>query len=72
MKPGETFVRNCQRKGIPIVQEFPPLQGLETKSDWNDLVKQQREISLGKLSNQSKHKSLGIILHLNERLFLEL
>lgn len=46
---GRDFCQKLSEKGIPIVQELPPLQGLETKSDWNDLVKQQREISLGEV-----------------------
>ncbi|HFU4326783.1 TPA: DNA primase, partial [Streptococcus suis] len=29
-----------------ISQDLPPLQGLETKSDWNDIVKKQKEKSL--------------------------
>ena len=29
-----------------ITKDLPPLQGLETKSDWNDIVKQQKEKSL--------------------------
>ncbi|HFI0393224.1 TPA: DNA primase, partial [Streptococcus suis] len=39
----------CQKlldKGLPISQDLPPLQGLETKSDWNDIVKKQKEKSL--------------------------
>lgn len=46
---GRDFCQKLSEKGIPIVQELPPLQGFETKSDWNDLVKQQREISLGEV-----------------------
>ena len=44
---GREFCLKLSDKGLPISQDLPPLQGLETKSDWNDIVKQQREISLG-------------------------
>ncbi|NQN12287.1 DNA primase, partial [Streptococcus suis] len=40
------FCQKLSDKGFPISQDLPPLQGLETKSDWNDIVKQQKEISL--------------------------
>ncbi|CKE84714.1 DNA primase [Streptococcus pneumoniae] len=33
-------------KGLPISQDLPQLQGLETKSDWNNIVKQQKGLSL--------------------------
>lgn len=43
---GREFCQKLLDKGFPISQDLPPLQGLETKSDWNDIVKQQKEISL--------------------------
>lgn len=46
---GREFCQKLSEKGLPIIQELSPLQGFETKSDWNDLVKQQREISLGEV-----------------------
>ncbi len=43
---GREFCQKLSDKGLPISQDLPPLQGLETKSDWNDVVKQQKEKSL--------------------------
>ena len=51
---GREFCQKLSDKGLPISQDLPPLQGLETKSDWNDVVKQQKEISLSNLI-QSAH-----------------
>ncbi|MCB2858911.1 DNA primase, partial [Streptococcus suis] len=43
---GREFCQKLLDRGLPIVQDLPLLQGLETKSDWNDIVKQQSELSL--------------------------
>ena len=43
---GREFCQKLSDKGLPISQDLPPLQGLETKSDWNDIVKRQKEKSL--------------------------
>ncbi|HGC9585299.1 TPA: toprim domain-containing protein, partial [Streptococcus agalactiae] len=43
---GREFCQKLSDKGFPISHDLPPLQGLETKSDWNDIVKQLKEISL--------------------------
>ncbi|HHW3837387.1 TPA: DNA primase [Streptococcus suis] len=43
---GRKFYQKLSDKGLPIFQDLPPLQRLETKSDWNDIVKQQSELSL--------------------------
>ena len=43
---GREFCQKLSDKGLPISQDLPPLQGIEIKSDWNDIVKQQKEISL--------------------------
>lgn len=51
---GREFFKKLSDKGLPITKDLPPLQGLETKSDWNDIVKQQKEISLSNLI-QSAH-----------------
>ena len=51
---GREFYQKLSDKGLPISKDFPPSQGLETKSDWNDIVKQQKEISLSNLI-QSAH-----------------
>lgn len=51
---GRDFCQKLSENGLPIVQELPPLQEFETKSDWNDVVKQQREISLEEVI-QSAH-----------------
>ncbi|HFU4326882.1 TPA: DNA primase, partial [Streptococcus suis] len=39
-----------------IVQDLPPLQGLETKLDWNDIVKRQKELSLRDLIQSAQTK----------------
>ncbi|MFS9161170.1 DUF3991 domain-containing protein [Streptococcus oralis] len=51
---GREFCQKLSDKGIPILQDLPPLQGLETKLDWNDIVKRQKELSLRDLI-QSAH-----------------
>lgn len=51
---GREFCQKLSDKGLPISQDLPPLQGLETKSDWNDIVKRQKELSLRDLI-QSAH-----------------
>ena len=51
---GREFCQKLSDKGFPISQDLPPLQGLKSKSDWNDIVKQQKEISLSNLI-QSAH-----------------
>ncbi|HEL1639115.1 TPA: toprim domain-containing protein, partial [Streptococcus suis] len=43
---GREFCQKLSDKGLPISQDLPLLQGLETKLDWNDIVKQQSELSL--------------------------
>ena len=43
---GREFYQKLSDKGFPIFQDLPPLQRLETKSDWNDIVKRQKELSL--------------------------
>ncbi|MEG3249432.1 toprim domain-containing protein, partial [Streptococcus suis] len=43
---GREFCQKLSDKGLPISQDLPPLQRLETKSDWNDIVKQQSELYL--------------------------
>lgn len=43
---GREFCQKLLDKGLPISKDFPPSQGLETKSDWNDIVKQQKGLSL--------------------------
>ncbi|MGM9885128.1 DNA primase [Streptococcus hyointestinalis] len=51
---GREFCQKLLDKGLPIVQDLPLLQGLETKLDWNDIVKRQKELSLRDLI-QSAH-----------------
>ncbi|MYN69792.1 DUF3991 domain-containing protein [Streptococcus suis] len=43
---GREFCQKLLDKGFPISQDLPPLQGIETKSDWNDILKQQSELYL--------------------------
>lgn len=51
---GREFCQKLSDKGLLISQDLPPLQGLEIKSDWNDIVKRQKELSLRDLI-QSAH-----------------
>lgn len=51
---GREFCQKLLDKGLLIAQDLPPLQGLETKLDWNDIVKRQKELSLRDLI-QSAH-----------------
>lgn len=51
---GREFCQKLSDKGLPIFQELPPLQELETKSDWNDIVKQQRKLSLADFIQSAK------------------
>lgn len=41
---GREFCQKLSDKGLPLSQDLPPLQGLETKLDWNDIVKRQKEL----------------------------
>lgn len=53
---GREFCQKLSDKGLPISQDLPPLQGLETKSDWNDIVKRQKELSLRDLIQSAQTK----------------
>ncbi|NQL20504.1 DNA primase, partial [Streptococcus suis] len=53
---GREFCQKLSDKGFPISQDLPPLQGLETKSDWNDTVKRQKELSLRDLIQSAQTK----------------
>ncbi|WP_105141396.1 DUF3991 domain-containing protein [Streptococcus suis] len=53
---GREFCQKLSDKGFPISQDLPPLQGLETKSDWNDIVKRQKELSLRDLIQSAQTK----------------
>ncbi len=55
---GREFCKKLLDKGLPIVQDLPPLQGLEAKSDWNDIVKQQKEISLSNLIQSAQIQAI--------------
>ncbi|MCC9987851.1 DUF3991 domain-containing protein [Streptococcus agalactiae] len=57
-KAGREFCQKLSDKGLPISQDLPPLQGLETKSDWNDIVKQQEEISLSNLIQSAQIQAI--------------
>lgn len=46
---GREFCQKLSDKGLPISQDLPPLQGIEIKSDWNDVMKQQKEKYLSEL-----------------------
>lgn len=43
---GREICQKLSDKGLSISKDLPPSQGLETKSDWNDIVKQQKGLSL--------------------------
>ena len=51
---GREFCQKFLDKGLLIAQDLPPLQGLEKKLDWNDIMKCQKELSLRDLI-QSDH-----------------
>ncbi|BBA92576.1 toprim domain-containing protein [Streptococcus ruminantium] len=53
---GREFCQKLIDKGLLIAQDLPPLQGLETKSDWNDIVKRQKELSLRDLIQSAQTK----------------
>ncbi|HEM5083924.1 TPA: toprim domain-containing protein [Streptococcus suis] len=53
---GREFYKKLSNKGLPIFQDLPPLQRLETKSDWNDIVKRQKELSLRDLIQSAQTK----------------
>ena len=55
---GREFFQKLSDKGLPITKDLPPLQGLETKSDWNDIVKQQKEISLSNLIQSAQIQAI--------------
>ncbi|NQJ03380.1 DUF3991 domain-containing protein [Streptococcus suis] len=54
---GREFCQKLSDKGLPISQDLPPLKGLETKSDWNDIVKRQKELSLRDLIQSAQTKA---------------
>lgn len=51
---GQDFCQKLSEKGLPIETDFPPLQELETKTDWNDVVKSQRDLSLKDVIQSAK------------------
>ncbi len=53
---GREFCQKLLDRGLPIVQDLPLLQGLETKLDWNDIVKRQKELSLRDLIQSAQTK----------------
>ncbi|MCO4567957.1 hypothetical protein Si077_00980 [Streptococcus infantarius subsp. infantarius] len=38
---GQSFVKGLQEEGIPVVADLPPRQANQTKTDWNDYLKQE-------------------------------
>ena len=55
---GREFCQKLSDKGFPISQDLPPLQRLKSKSDWNDIVKQQKEISLSNLIQSAQIQAI--------------
>ncbi|MEQ9810578.1 DNA primase [Streptococcus jiangjianxini] len=43
---GRDFCRKLSEKGLPVETDLPLIQELETKADWNDVVKYQNDYSL--------------------------
>ena len=53
-KAGRDFCQKLSEKGLPIETDLPLLQELETKADWNDVVKFQRDLSLKDVIQSAK------------------
>ncbi|WP_105243207.1 DUF3991 domain-containing protein [Streptococcus suis] len=51
---GRAFCQKLTEKGLPIETDLPPLKELETKADWNDVVKFQRDLSLKDVIQSAK------------------
>ncbi|QTZ59318.1 hypothetical protein MCPGFBBE_01423 [Streptococcus equi subsp. zooepidemicus] len=51
---GRDFCQKLSEKGLPIGTDLPPLQELETKADWNDVVTYQRDLSLKDIIQSAK------------------
>ena len=51
---GRDFCQKLSEKGLPTETDLPPLQELETKADWNDVVKSQRNLSLRDVIQSAK------------------
>ncbi|HEM4691880.1 TPA: toprim domain-containing protein, partial [Streptococcus suis] len=51
---GRDFCQKLSDKGLPIEADLPPLQELETKADWNDIVKYQNNHSLKDVIQSAK------------------
>ena len=51
---GRDFCQKLSEKGLPIETDLPPLQELETKADWNDVVTYQRDLSLKDVIQSAK------------------
>ena len=55
-KAGRNFYQKLSKQGLPIVQDLPPIQGLDVKSDWNDVVKKQKDLSLGEIVQSAQEQ----------------
>ncbi|WP_155997222.1 toprim domain-containing protein [Streptococcus ruminantium] len=51
---GRDFCQKLSEKGLPTETDCPPLQELETKADWNDIVKYQNNYSLKDVIQSAK------------------
>ncbi|CIY79304.1 DNA primase [Streptococcus pneumoniae] len=51
---GRDFCQKLSEKSLPIETDLPPLQELETKADWNDVVKSQSILSLKDVNQSAK------------------
>ncbi|MGT2772563.1 toprim domain-containing protein [Streptococcus marimammalium] len=51
---GREFCKKLLEKGLPVKQDLPVLQEKETKSDWNDVVKNYQNPSLTKIIHSAQ------------------
>ncbi|RGT62659.1 toprim domain-containing protein [Streptococcus anginosus] len=58
-KAGREFCQKIRNKGFPIQQDLPPLLKIETKADWNDVVKKQSEVSLAEVIHSAQTQILN-------------
>lgn len=58
-KAGRELCQKIRDKGFPIQQGLPPLLKMETKADWNDVVKKQSEVSLTEVIHSAQTQMLA-------------
>ncbi|MFA9492318.1 DNA primase [Streptococcus sp. E17BB] len=55
---GNKFLSKLQEKGLPVMSDLPPLLPGQTKSDWNDILKQEKSAQLF----HSSHRDLNTVI----------